>query len=170
MERANESITEVFNYVNHSLSFVEAKNGALTVLNSGIIIGTFSLWDKFGTHYLYWYLASFIPAILSLGLSLVSYYPLRQKKLVNPVKDVEEKDINMFRCESIAKMPFSQLKEKLSPDTDPSFIDQQRLSYVRKTSLVVARKYRLFRYALWGFSAYGAYLVVLLIRPLLRII
>jgi hypothetical protein len=163
MEKHIKNITEVYQYVNHSLALVEAKNGALVALNSGLIFGIFSLWDKLAPDHLFWFILAFVPALISLAASLASYYPLTQKKFADPTENVKEKDINLFRCESIALIPPSQLAEILAPDIDLPLIDRQRLSYIRKTSVVVARKYQLFRKSLWYFSAYGIYLLALLV-------
>lgn len=164
MKYVNENITEVYNYVNHSLTFVEAKNGALVALSSAVVIGIASLWDKLPSHPLCLSLI-FLPAVLSLFLSLASYYPCRKKKSKDSIKELKTEDINLFRCESIKMMPISQLYELFKPglETGLSLIDEQKVKYIKNTSVTVGRKYRLFRAALYCFSLYGLYLLLLLI-------
>ncbi|MDR0365054.1 MAG: hypothetical protein LBH92_08585 [Bacteroidales bacterium] len=102
MEKHAKNITEVYNYVNHSLTFVEAKNGALVALNSGLIIGIFFTLVQIGADHPLWFILAFVPTLISLAASLASYYPLTQKKFVDPTEYVKEENINLFRCESIA--------------------------------------------------------------------
>ena len=161
MKNSNQNITEVYNYVNHSLSFIEAKNGVLVALNSGLVVGIFAIWEKVAEQYPFWYIIAFIPALVSLSVSLASFYPVSQKKFVEPTVPVVPESINLFRCESLEKIPLSQLAKCLVPDEELSLLDNQKLSYIRKSSIVIGRKYRLFRQALWAFSLYGIYLLAL---------
>ena len=166
MKNPNQNITEIYNYVNHSLSFVEAKNGVIVALNSGLVVGIIAIWEKVGEQYPFWYIIAFIPALVSLSVSLASFYPVSQKKFVEPTVPVVPESINLFRCESLEKMPLSQLAECIAPNDELSLLDNQKLAYIRKSSIVIARKYRLFRGALWAFSLYGLYLLALIVNML----
>ena len=165
MRNYNEDITEIYNYVNNSLGFTETKNGVMVALCSGIIIALFSFEDLF-MYQPGWHFLAFVPSILALFFSLVSFYPMKQKRISGTEKYPDPVDINLFRCESIAKMPISQLTKMIAPDADLSLVDKQKLLYISKTSVVAGRKYRFFRNALWCFGLYGLYFLLMLIRLL----
>ena len=156
----NQNIAEVYDYVNHSLNFIEAKNGAVIALNSAIIMGLVSFHDKVKNDYSWIYLLAFVPAIISLALGLFSLYPIRShKKRISLCKKKTDNEINLFRTESLKNLSYEQLKNSLIAEDDEStFLDKQKLNYILRTSVVSARKYCLFRYSLYAFSLYLIYI------------
>jgi hypothetical protein len=140
-EQTKENIHQLYEYVNSSLNFIEAKNGALLALNSGVIIGILSFANENGSCWIYLFV---LPALVSIIPALASFYPLKKQK---ENKDSPSEEVkHLFRCETIACLPADELKNSLSDEND-TFVEQ-KIIHVQWTAKVAARKYRLFRKSL----------------------
>lgn len=149
-----ERLTDLFNYVQQSLSFVEAKNGALTALNSGLIFGALRLYQDGQNIWLY--VGFLLPVITSLGFAALSFYPIkRNKKVKKKAKEILSK--NLFNCENISQLSLEGLKKQLTDGEEISSFEIHKIDYLHRTSFVIGRKYKMFRVALicLFFSPFG---------------
>jgi len=138
-----ERLADLYEYVHRSLGFVEAKNGALAALNSGIIIGVLTLWAKGQNCWLYF--GFLLPVISSLFLVLLSFYPLNSSK----EKKKSKKDSkNLFSCENISLLSFDAFKSLISEKQEITFFEIDKMEHIYHTAIVASRKYKLFRWAL----------------------
>jgi hypothetical protein len=140
--QSKENIHQLYEYVNYSLNFIEAKNGALLALNSGLIIGILSFAKENGSCWIYLFV---LPALVSIIPVLASFYPLQ--KWWKDKKKQAEVATHLFRCETIACLSADELKNSLSDENDACF-DEQKIIYIQWTAKVTARKYCLFRKSL----------------------
>jgi hypothetical protein len=167
----NENVEEMYEYVNHSLTFVEAKNGVLVALNGGIIIGISSLLQDYVNNSCFhenncWYYLAFVPPILSLVFSLSSFYPPRAIQQ----KSQELCNGTLFNCENLSAFSEEELAQMLADGKELSRFDREKIAYIQRTAKVVGRKYKLFRKALLSLSLYGLLLLVYLIVQLIGLI
>jgi hypothetical protein len=170
----NQKVKDLYEYVQHSLIFVEAKHGVITALNGGAIIGIGSMLQDYAINNYFhqnncWYYLAFVPPIFSLVFSLSSFYPPRaiQKK------SQELCNGTLFNCENLSAFSEEELVQMLADGNELSRFDREKVAYIQRTAKVVGRKYKLFRKALLCLSLYGllllAYLIVQFIGLIFKI-
>lgn len=139
-----ERVADLYEYVHRSLSFAEAKNGALAALNSGIIIGVLRLYtvDQNGELIL----GFLIPIIGSLILVLLSFYPLNSSK---EKKKSKAHNKNLFSCENISLLTLEALKSRVYEGQELTFFENDKIENIYHAAVVASRKYKLFRSALF---------------------
>lgn len=169
MEKIEKRLDDLSQYVQHSLTFVEAKHGAFIalclVLLSVIIencMEVASLCEYILTT------ATLVFLICSLCTSLWAFYPVKKGGNANPfVKPTD----SIFRCENIESLSSQQLMQKLSEGVEEYEFDsfqREKVNNIIAVSKAASRKYRLFRTALKIFAVFICLFVVMLILKFTR--
>ncbi|MDR2804361.1 MAG: DUF5706 domain-containing protein [Dysgonamonadaceae bacterium] len=135
---SKESIQELYEYVQSSLNFIEAKNGVIVTLLGGLIVAILSF-SMEGRNNLWLYL-SIIPSAAALIPLLLSFYPVQRRRRKSKINQEDHKNSYLFRCENIAKFSKDELAHLLSGK-----LDGQKIEYIHSASKTIARKYRLSR-------------------------
>jgi hypothetical protein len=153
----NENIQELYEYVQGSLNFIEAKNGVLVALFGGLIAAILSFSPE-NSHRLWLYL-SIVPPTAALIPLLFSFYPVTRRKRKNKTAQGSGENMGLFRCENIAKLSKDELSLRLSEQ-----LDSHKIEYLHSASKTAARKYRLSRISIkllfWLYAADVAALVI----------
>jgi hypothetical protein len=141
--RSSENIKQVFEYVTHSLSFIETKNGVFLTLIGGLMAAIIAF---AGENHSFWFYLWITPSVIALCPLLWSFYPIpkQDSKKTNPQAD----NVYLFRCEDIENTTIEKLETLLAEGESLSFLERQKIEFIYKTSCVTSRKYRLFRKAL----------------------
>lgn len=154
----NSRLIALKEYTTHSLNLVEAKHAALIALCIALFI---FILDFDGANSIASYAAKTLRLFMgfsllsTLSLSIIAFFPIKakQKKASRPT-DKE----NIFRCETIEKYAPKSLKERINSDLEDfelNSFEYEQLEYIIITSKVAARKYRLFRKAVYTFILFG---------------
>ncbi len=169
MEKVEKRLDDLSQYVQHSLTFVEAKHGAFIalclVLLSVIIENCMeraSLCECVLT------IIALAVLIVALCTSLGAFYPVKKGGKAKPV--VKPTD-SIFRCENIESLSSQQLMQKLSEGVEEYEFDsfqREKVNNIIAVSKAASRKYRLFRTALKIFAVFICLFVVMLILKFTR--
>jgi hypothetical protein len=158
---SSENIQELYEYVQSSLNFIEAKNGIIVALLGGLIAAILSF-SMERCNSLWFYLAVIPPAAALIPL-LLSFYPVQHCRRKNKINQESHKNRYLFRCENIAKFSKDELVHLLSEK-----LDNSKIEYIHRTSEITARKYKLSRIAInLLFGLYIVYAISLAITKLL---
>jgi hypothetical protein len=161
--QSNENVRRVYEYVQHSLNFIETKNGVFAALLGGLIASILSFSMDSGNNL--WLYLSIIPPVTALIPLLLSFYPVKPCKCEKETTQEERKNMHLFRCENIAALSKDELTHLLSGD-----IDKHQIEYIHSASKTIARKYKLSRIAIkLLFGLYIAYAFALGISKLIHI-
>lgn len=157
-------IAELTNYVEHSLKLVEAKHGSLIVLCTACIFGLVEHFSRPSSLYeIILLVAALVPLLIATGMSVWAFYPVRSR---------QRTDSFIFRCENLEFYSAKDLVDRLMSreETEQRHVydeldefDRQRIERVLRSSRVVARKYRLFRRALFFFGLFACLFSIILI-------
>jgi hypothetical protein len=133
---SNENIRRVYEYVQHSLNFIETKNGVFVALLGGLITSILSFSGDGGNDL--WLYLSIIPPVTALIFLLLSFYPVKQRRYREGMNQEECKNIHLFRCENIAELSKDEFMDLLSGD-----LNRHQVEYICSASKTIARKYKL---------------------------
>ncbi len=170
MDKVEERISELMQYVDHSITFVEAKHGSFIALCLVFLIGiieNFMGSDCLCKNLLVAGLLFFL--IASLLTSLYAFYP--KQRFTGRDSIPEESNItHLFRCENLETYKPEDLMRKLSEGVEDHVFDdfeKEKIDKIICASKSAARKYRLFRRALSFFVYFIVLFVITLILQLL---
>lgn len=159
-----DTLKSVYEYVNRSLSFVEAKNGSLVVYNTALLLGAIQfIQNKSSSEHLLpsiLFILSTLPLVISLLVTLWSFRPKqrsKESKKDNHVAKLDSEQSRQILLESIYSTEglsnigiegFTQFLQNQAPNYTLTDADNAIISCTLHTARVSARKYKLFRYAL----------------------
>ena len=158
------TLQSVYEYVNRSLSFIEAKNGSLVVFNTALLLGLLqtsqSSWFFCYLTYCFLFILSCTLLIISLLLALWSFMPRKtskEKKKKDTTSENNKEDKNdllqsIYSTEGLSNLgnkAFISFLQKTQPDYEITDADEALITYTMHTARISSRKYNLFRYALY---------------------
>lgn len=163
-------VNDLYQYVQHSLTFSEAKNGSLLALSVATLAVILSIDTDNDCQKWLLYLI-LIPLLIGFAISFVSFYPVKKKK--DKLFKSDDSNLNIFHCENIVKMGRNAMEAIVLSDLGdykPTLYEEQKVDNIFNMAKAASRKYKLFRIALCWFLAFiilfGAYLIFTLINPL----
>lgn len=153
-------ITEELLFINssipESLKFAEAKHTGLVALNSGGIFGVVTIYKEAGALFHWSQIIIIALLIISIILSLWSFYPKYKPKKKKTVTMVPEG--NLFYAEGLLTHSTDQIKEIL--DVNQEKIKTDLINWTHHTAFRTSQKYRLFRGA--AYCSVGAVFISLI--------
>lgn len=152
-----ERLIFIFENTNNWMKFAEAKNGALLILNSGLIFGFLGILPN--TIFdcpplILLYSGSFMLfCLLSLIMNLFSFLPFFNTYDINPSKINENLIPNVIFWGDLSKINSEELIKRLSDQKNESILlDQYQKdlsSQIIINSAITQKKYNLFRHSIW---------------------
>lgn len=143
-----ERIIDVQSNINDWLKFAEAKHGAILATN--IILIT-EINHSINSGFKFLKLLIIIFALISILISLFSFFP-RQHEKIKPKKRINDLDeINMFYARSLSRFTEDELVLFFTKNSNSYKIDRFDLmiiNQIHKNSLIASFKYRLIRLSL----------------------
>ena len=166
-----EQLIFIFENTNNWMKFAEAKNGALLILNSGLIFGYLGIlpYTVFDCPFLILlYSISFIIfCLLALFVNLFSFLPFFKPLVLIPSKKKTNLIPNVLFWGDLSKINAEELINRLNDQKNESLVlDQYQKdlsSQIIINSAITHRKYNLFTYSVW-LTIFG------LITPILGIV
>ena len=152
-----ERLTFIFENTNNWLKFAEAKNGALIILNSGLIFGLFGILPNTVLDcppLILLYSSSFVLfCSFSLILNLFSFIPSINTNDINPSKINKNLITNVIFWGDLSKINSEELfKRLIDPKNVSIVVDQYQKdlsSQIIVNSAITHKKYFLFEYSVW---------------------
>ncbi len=166
----SQRTADLYQYVQHSLTFSEAKNGSLLALSVATLAAVLSIEPDNNCLQCLLYLI-LIPLLIGFAISCISFYPVKKK--TDKLIESDGSSLNIFHCENIVKMGKELMIVVLLSELEdykPTLFEVQKVDNIFNMAKAASRKYKLFRKALFWFFAFliffGAYLVIALIYSL----